>query len=231
MIAPPGTTSENMQRALIYSIAALEATSAMEINLNDEDRAFLDNERTALLNTLESLTTADRTLKEHVSREVLKCQAFVVVGDSALDQAIRDAKKRMKLELGKRNEDLADHIFGRNIEDLVEAELRKEPYLVLDCIARFDQVPDFAGKEELKNSLESRARKQIEVLERRDEAERKRSQLSGAIIRLVADSSDALYGLEKRLLDRFKRERRFVNRLFLDFGETKRKKANEEAAK
>jgi hypothetical protein len=228
MIAPPNTTSDNMQRALFYTAAALDAEAAIDIYLKDEDRTFLANEKASLLKVLETLMAADRALKEHASTECLQCQALVVFGDSALDQTIREAKKRVRLELGKREADLADHIFGRNIEELVETELRKEPYLVLESLDRFAQVPDFPGKEELKNGLESIARKQIEVLNKRDEAERKRSQLSSALVRLVIDSSDALYGLEKRLLDRFKRERRYINKFFLDFGSTKRKKAEEE---
>src|SRR5438874_1802661 len=103
MIVPRNATSENMIKAIIYTLAALDAVATMDIYLKDEDRTFLANEKISLLKVSESLLAANHTLKEHISTQSLRCQALVDFGDSALEQTMRDSKKRMQLGLGKRD--------------------------------------------------------------------------------------------------------------------------------
>ena len=68
----------------------------------------------------------------------------------------------------------------------------------------------------MKKNLEDRISNQIKALTERDGGESERAKLSVALARTTVDCSDRLYRLEKRLLDRFLRERSYVRGFFLD---------------
>ena len=106
---------------------------------------------------------------------------------------------------------------------LVDAERRDEPKLVLAACALFPQVPDFPGKDTVRTDLEGRAQRQAANFARRDGGELTGSTLDGATVRAVAEASDDLYRLEKRLLDRFPRERTYVRSFFLDVSSPRKK--------
>ncbi|KAF0218415.1 MAG: hypothetical protein FD167_5124 [bacterium] len=216
MIAQPDCSAELMQRALAYTISALDAVAELDIDLTDSIRESLAKENSQLQVVLDNLLNAQQTLQNQQLKEGVRLQARVLVGDVVLDKGIRNGKNRMKLELQRSMPEAADYVFGKNISELVDAELRSEPQLVMQALSRFDQVPDFAGKVELKTSLEKRVEQQNQALSARDEGELTRASLYSSVVRIIADASESLYRLEKRLLDRFPRERAYVKEFFLD---------------
>jgi hypothetical protein len=224
MIAQPDCSAEVMQRALAYTMAALDAAAELDLDLTDSVRETLIKEKSQLQVILDNLLNAQQALQNHQLKEGIRLQARVLVGDAVLDKGIRDGKNRMKLELQRSMPEAADYVFGKNINDLVDAELRSEPRLVMQALSRFDQVPDFAGKSELKTSIEKRAQQQNQALSARDDGELTRTSLYSAVVRIIADASEALYRLEKRLLDRFPRERLYVKEFFLDTSSPTRSK-------
>ena len=98
----------------------------------------------------------------------------------------------------------------------------------LDSANRFAQVPDFDGKAEVKKDLEDRATRQLKIITERDEGELIRGSLASALARTIADCSEALYRLEKRMLDRFPREREYVKSFFLDAASKQKLKSKPE---
>ncbi len=225
MITPPDATADAMLKSLTYTLAALDAAADLDLDRNDADRGFFADEKANLEIAYEKLNGAKQALSEHILKESVRLQARVMVGDAVLDRGVRTAKARMKLELRNAKADAADFVFGSNIVDLVDAELRKEPALVLQAVARFEHVPDFPGKDEMARDLTARAEQQEQSLDARDQGEMIRSKLASTQVRAIADASDALYRLEKRLLERFTRERDYVRDFFLDAAPARKPKA------
>jgi hypothetical protein len=151
-------------------------------------------------------------------------QARVVVGDTVLDRGVRTSKARMKVELKNSSmPDGADHAFPSDISEIIDAERRVEPMLVLQVTARFAAVPDFPGKAAMKTDLEARANRQNQNFTARDAAEVNEAALDSAVTQAITTGSDALYRLEKRLLDRFPREKVYVRAFFLDVAPPRKK--------
>jgi hypothetical protein len=228
MIAPPNSTSDMMKQSVGYTIAALESASELDMDLTEEERKFLASEKAGLEPLLERLMSEKQALDMHQLKKSLKLQAGVTVGDAVLDRGVRNAKARMRLELKLSSGSSADFVFGSNLDNIVQAGLRSEPQLVRDCANRFEQVPDFNGKAELKKDLEERASRQIKALEERDEGELIRNSFRSALVRTIADCSDALYKLEKLMLARFARERGYVRSFFLDVSYKRKLKPEDE---
>jgi len=130
----------------------------------------------------------------------------------------------MKIELKNTKADDADYVFGANIDEIVDAELRSEPALVMQALARFSQAVDFPNKDQVKKDLEDRVTRQLRALSDRDAGQLTESTLSSALTLAVSDGSDALYRLEKRLLDHFPREKVYVRRFFFDASAPRRPK-------
>jgi hypothetical protein len=216
MITPPYSSAETMERSLAYTIAAFDSAAELDFDLTMEQRNFMTDEKAKLESMLDKLLNAHQALVSHMLKMSTKLQARVLVGDAVLDRGLRTGKARMKLELKFSMTDGADFVFGRDVTNLVNAELRSEPALVQESVSRFAHVPDFNGKDELKKDLEKRALQQIKALADRDDGELARASLSSTVVRLIADCSEALYRLEKRLLDKFPRERNYVKSFFLD---------------
>ena len=72
--------------------------------------------------------------------------------------------------------------------------------------------------------------RQAQNLVDRDAGEVTEAKLDGAVTQAIAKGSDALYRLDKRLLERFPRERVYVGAFFLNVSAGKRKRAAPEAA-
>ena len=216
MIAPPNSTAETMQRSVAFTMAALDAAAELDVDLNPEESQFLASEKSQLETVLDKLMAAQQALEAHLLKKNLQLQARVIVGDAVLDRGVRNAKTRLKMGLKLSKGDAPNFVFGSNLNDLVNAELRSEPLLVIDSANRLAQVPDFDGKAEVKKDLEDRASRQMKVLSDRDEGELIRSSLASSLTRTIADCSEALYRLEKRMLDRFPRERGYVSSFFLN---------------
>ncbi len=151
-------------------------------------------------------------------------QARVQVGDAILDRGVSKGKARMKVELkGSAMENGADHVFGADVSDIIQAERAKEPGLVLQAVAKFPQVPSFAGKAEMAADLTGRATRQQQNFTDRDAAAVTGTALTSAVKLAVVASSDALYKLEKRLLDRFPRQTTYVKAFFYDVAPPRKK--------
>jgi len=215
MIAQPNSPAGTMLRALAYTIAALDAASELDVDLSDDDRTTFVAEKTELVPLLDNLLVAQQAFNSHMLKQVIRLQARAVVGDSVLDRGVRNAKFRMKLETKPGSKD-AEFVFGPDLRDIIDAEIRHEPSMVQGCAARLQQVPDFSGRTEMKRDLEERALMQLKVILDRDSGGMDRAALSSAIVRATADGSEALYRLEKRMLDRFPRERTYVRGFFFD---------------
>ena len=227
MLAPPDSTADTMLDATATTLGALSAASELDVDRTDEDRAFFTAERDALLAHYNAVNSADQALRAHLHLVQKARQVAVIIGDRVLDRGVRAGKQRMKLELKNSAPDAVDHVFPADINDIVGAEMRVEPQLVLEATAKFSQVPDFNGKAELKADLEGRADRQALGFKARAEAEVTEAALWGAVDKAVATAADALYGLEKRLLERFPRDKQYVSAFFMDVAPPRKKKAAE----
>jgi hypothetical protein len=217
MLVPRDATSNTMLRALGHSLGALDAAITLDVDRTDEDRAFFSAEKAALQTTFDDVFNADQAFTKHLLLVTEAHQARVELGDAVLDRGVRAGKTRMKLEL--RNTSMpvgADEVFPSDISEIVDAERRVEPGLVLKVLTRFSAVPEFPGKDALKADLEGRATRQEKNFADRDAAEVTEASLDSALSQAVARGADALYRLEKRLLERFPREKVYVRAFFLD---------------
>ena len=147
------------------------------------------------------------------------------MGDAVLDRGVSNAKAKMKVELkGSKMPEGADHVFGSDVTEITRAERVKEPGIVLKAVAKFDDVPAFGGKPEMAADLTGRATRQQQAFGDRDASAILGAKLDSAVTVAVKEGADALYGLEKRLLDRFKREVAYVKAFFLNVAPSKPKK-------
>ena len=231
MIASRDSTSETILRALSTSLGALDAASELDVDRSDADRSFFLTEKAALQPIFDDVFAADQSLIKHLLLTTQGLQSRVVVGDAVLDRGVRAAKARMKLELKTSSmPDGADHVFPSDISDIVDAERRVEPGLVLQVVARFPQVPDFPGKAALEADLTGRAKRQNDNFTGRDAGEVTEHAIDGRLTQAIVHASDALYRLEKRLLDRFPRDKAYVRAFFLDVAPVRKKAIPEPAA-
>lgn len=232
MIANRESTAETMLRALATSIGALDAAADLDVDRSDADRQFFASERDALQTRFDAVDKAETEATSHALRITMKRQARVVVGDAVLDRGVSKSKARMKVELkGTQDADGADHVFGADVSEIINAERSKEPALVLAAVEKFGDVQAFTGKTEMAADLTARAKKQQQNFKDREDAAVIAAKLDGALTRSIEHGADALYGLEKRLLDRFTREVRYVKAFFLDVAPSKPKKDAKEEGK
>lgn len=225
MLANRESTANTMLRALATTLGALDAAADLDIDRSDEDRQFFATERDTLQPRFDALYKADQDATTHALLVALKKQARIVVGDAVLDRGVSKAKARMKLELRETREPKgADHVFGVDIGDIINAERAKEPDLVLQAVAKFGNVPAFPGKTEMAADLTARAKKQQQGFSDRADAAILEAQLDSTLTKAIEGGADALYGLEKRLLERFSYETRYVKAFFLDIAPSKPKK-------
>jgi hypothetical protein len=232
MIASRESTSETMLRAVSHSLGALEAAADLDVDRTAEDRAFFNAEKATLQTSFDEVFAADLSLTRHLLLTTQRLQARVLLGDAVLDRGVRAGKARMKLELKTSTMvEGADHVFPADISDIVDAERRVEPGLVLQVVGRFPQVPDFPGKAVLETDLKGRATRQSENFTNRDAGEVDEHSLDGTLTQGVVRASDALYRLEKRLLERFPRDKVYVRAFFLDVAPARKKKPEDPAAR
>ncbi|MEO5728201.1 MAG: hypothetical protein ABIV93_14475 [Byssovorax sp.] len=220
-----------MLRAVSHSLGGLDAAAELDVDRSAEDRAFFAAEKAALQTSFDEVFAADQHLAKHLTLTRQRLQARVLVGDAVLDRGVRSGKARMKLELKTSSvAEGADHVFPADISDIVDAERRVEPGLVLQVVARFPQVPDFPGKAALEADLTGRAKRQTDNFTGRDAGEVEEHTLDGILTQKIVRASDALYRLEKRLLERFPREKTYVRAFFLDVAPARKKRAEEPPA-
>lgn len=226
MIATRDSTADTMHRAVAHSLGALDAAIELDVDRTAEDRAFFSAEKGTLQPFFDEVLSADQALTKHLLLKTEALQARIELGDVVLDRGVRAGKQRMKLELkSSAIPDGTDHIFPSDISEIVDAERRVEPALVLKLLAKFPQVPDFTGKSALHDDLKGRADRQNKNFTDRDAGEVTEAELDGVLTRAIARGSDALYRLEKRLLERFPREKVYVRSFFLDVAGGRKKKA------
>lgn len=221
MLANKDSTAPTMLRALALSINALDAAINLDMDRTADDKAFFQAEKSILEKNFDDVANAEREVSLHELRERQKHQARIVVGDAVLDRGVRAGKKRVTLETNLEN---ADKLFGADISEIVDAERHVEPKLVLQCIDQLAKTPDFNGKAALIADLTTRVSNQVKNFADRESAERTEADLDSTLGDAISVAADALYGLEKRLWDRFPRDKVYVRAFFLDVG-SKRKKA------
>jgi hypothetical protein len=224
MIAPTNATSETMKKALAYTIAALAAASELDMDRSDDDRAVFAKERNAISPLLQDVIKKERASEDDELENSMRLQARVTLGDAVLDRGFIDGKERMKLELKRTDPDAADQVFGKRTADTTRAPIQIEPGLVLNALARLEHAPDFPTKKEVRLSLEQRVGQQNLCLQERSAGETASVRLSSALSTSIRLASDELYGLEKRLLDRFKRDADYVRKFFLDVSSPRKSK-------
>lgn len=213
-----------MLRALAHTLGALAAVSKLDVDRTDDDRAFFASERDALQGHFEAVWSAHQACERHEYLASQAAQASIEIGDAVLDRGVRNAKARMRLDLkGTSMPDGADHAFPSDVSELTDAERRVEPKLVLQVLGKLGDVPDFASKASLTSDLQGRAQRQSDNFAARDASEGELVKLESALAAKVAAGSDALYRLEKRLLDRFAREKAYVRAFFLDVARPRRR--------
>lgn len=222
MLASKDSTARTMLRALAHTSNALDAAISLDLDNTPEDRVFFQNEKTLVDAVFDKVEAADRAVSLHELREEQRHQARVEIGDVILDRGVRRGKKRVTLEASSQQ---ADQIFGEDITELVDAERHVEPTLVAKVVDRLTQAPDFAGKAALIADLTSRQKQQAQNFADRTAADVTGAGLESALESTIGEGADTLYRLEKRLLERFPRERVYVRAFFLDVGSKKKKTA------
>jgi hypothetical protein len=224
MLASKDSTSPTMLRALAHTSNALDAAITLDIDCTDADRAFFQAQKTTIDGAFDKVDDAHRAAFLHDFRELQKHQARIVVGDAVLDRGVRRGKKRVALES---NVETADRIFGEDISEIVDAERHLEPGLVVDCINRLAKDADFTGKIDLVADLTGRANRQAKNFSDREVAVRVEASLDADLANAISQAADALYTLEKRLLERFPRDKVYVRAFFFDVGSKRKKNVTE----
>jgi hypothetical protein len=224
MIAPTTATAETMKRALAYTIAALSAASELDLDRSDDDRTYFARERDVLAPFLKELRAKDRSVEDDELDNSIRFQARVSLGDVVLDRGVIDSKERMKIELKRSNPEAADQVFGKRVSDTTRAPILIEPSLVSAILARLEHAPDFSKKATIRTDLEKRVKQQNACIQDRTSGEAQAVALRSALSQSIRFSSDALYGLEKRLLDRFTRDLEYVRKFFFDVSSPRRTK-------
>lgn len=221
MLAPKDSSSSTMLRALAVTCNSLDAAITLDIDRSDADRAFFQAEKVIVDGLFEKVEAAHRAAFLHNFREQQKYQARIVIGDAVLDRGVRRGKKRVSIET---NSETADRIFGEDISEIVDAERQVEPALVLQCVDRLIANAEFVGKTVIIGDLSARADKQTKNFKDREAAERVAANLDNELTNAISEGADALYTLEKRLLERFPRDKSYVRAFFFD-ADAKRKKS------
>jgi uncharacterized protein YfcZ (UPF0381/DUF406 family) len=209
---------------LAHTSSALDAAIVQDVDCTTEDRLFFQTEKAVIDNLLDVVESAARAVSLHELREQKKAQTRVEIGDVVLDRGVRRGKKRLTLETSLK---VADHVFGEDISEIVDAERHVEPTLVLECIGRLVQAADFTGKSELVADLKGRAERQAQNFVDRAATSLAASGLETTLANAIEQGADALYKLEKRLLERFPREKVYVRAFFLDVGRKRTKPTGE----
>lgn len=219
------SASGQVLKDLATSIGALAAAIEMDVDRSNDDRVFFEAERATLQAQFDHVFAADQAVTKHLLLVKAPRQAAVVLGDNVLDRGTRAGKARMRLEL--RSSTLPggeDHVFPADITEITDAERRVEPSLVLKALGKFDQVPDFNGKTELKADLEGRVKRQAHAFELRDESDTTADTLDGALERAVSVADEALFVCEKHIEARFPRDAKYVASFFSEKPSRKKKK-------
>lgn len=211
----PDSSIDLMRRAVAYTSAALGAAADIDITRTDEDRAFFTEEKEKLIPISAALAEADNNLTAFELGPGLVNQVKVTLGDVVLDRCISDSAARTKLELKNSTGLGADHIFGRRSDSLAREPLRFEPTAVRSAAARFDDVPDFPGKEQTKQQLIDLSNKQDELIDARDDGYSERDRLKSTITVKIIDAANALAATHAALQGRFVRQRSYVSSFFL----------------
>lgn len=220
--------SDRILRELATCIGALTAAIQMDIDRTDDDRVMFTDERNALQKSFDDVFAADQAVTRHLLLVKMPQQAAIIVGDNVLDRGTRAGKARMRLELKTSTMPGGeDHVFPADISEITDAERRVEPQLVLKAVARFDQVPEFNGKAQVKADLEARAKRQQDAFEQRDTGNTAADVLDGALDRAIDAAEEALFLFEKRLEMRFPRDAKYVASFFMEKPSRKKKKTPE----
>lgn len=219
MLAGKDSKAWTMLRALAHTSNGLDAAITLDLDRSADDRAFFVAEKATIDALFDKVESADRALISHELRNEQRLQARVEVGDVVLDRSVRRGKKRVALDVSTTAADLA---FGEDITEIVDAERHLEPTLVLVVVDRLVQGPDFAAKADLVQDLKKRADQQAQNFTDRTAAGVQGAALEMTLENAISEAADALYTLEKRLLERFVRERIYVRAFFLDVGRRKK---------
>ena len=95
---------------------------------------------------------------------------------------------------------------------------------VITAAAKFDQVPDFQAKADLKADLEGRAQRQQHAFNVRDVSNTQGEVLEGLLDQAVEQANEALFVIEKHLEARFPRDVKYVASFFMEKPSRKKKK-------
>ena len=208
-----------MLRALAHTSNGLDAAITLDLDRSADDRAFFVAEKATIDALFDKVESADRALISHELRNEQRLQARVEVGDVVLDRGVRRGKNRVALDVSTV---AADQAFGEDITEIVDAERHLEPTLVHVVVDRLVQGPDFAAKADMVQDLKKRADQQAQNFTDRTAAGVQGAALETTLENAISEAADALYTLEKRLLERFVRERIYVRAFFLDVGRRKK---------
>lgn len=217
--------SERALRELATTIGALTAAIDVDIDRSTDDRLFFTTERATVQGCFDKVFNADSAVTRHLLLVRLPRQSAIVVGDQVLDRGVRGGKSRMRIEL--KNSTMPggeDHVFPSDISDITDAERRVEPQLVLGVLAKWDQVPDFSGKADIKVNLEGRVSRQQNAFASRDASDNEAEALESALDQAVDGAEEALFVCEKHLEARFPKDAKYVASFFLEKPSRKKKK-------
>lgn len=215
--------SERVLNELATTIGACSAAIDMDVDRSDDDRKFFTDQRNILQGWFDKVSNADQATSRHWLLVRLVRQAAIVVGDQVLDRGVRYGKSKMRLELKNSTMPGGENdVFPSDISEITDAERRVEPNLVLSVLAKWNLVPDFSGKADIKTDLEGRVQRQQNAFANRDVSDNEAEALEAALDRAVADADEALFVTEKLLEARFPRDGRYVASFFMEKPSRKR---------
>ncbi len=224
MLVKPDASPALAKRALTRTIIALEAAVDLDTTYSASDKAFLGEQRAALLLKREAIGSALDILHAHDEVEGLRLQTRVEVGDAVLDEGVGDGKAKTKAGLRGQTGLVADHAFGPNLQKLQNLPLAIEPEAVLKVATRMNDLPPFPERDAIQVNLVALANQQKQNLADRAAGEITRATLLSVAMRTVAEGVSLLLSVKGLLDARFPGQKKRVESFFLDVGRTPKPK-------
>jgi hypothetical protein len=215
MLANKDTSAFLMRKALQRTLITLESAAALDPERSD-DKDFFLKEHQKLSPLFKDLTIAERALEDFELGDGLKQQAKVVLGDVILDNGARKGNSLTKTHLKGKAGLGASYAFGDNINEVTEEEIEIEPSVVLSIAERMKELPEFPGREDIRDDLLSRATQQQKNLDERRAGAAEYDKRRSATTALVSKAATALIQAQGALQNRFPDDKKYVRSFFLD---------------
>lgn len=229
MLAGSTSSLEVMCNAVARTHNSLTIASQVDIDRTVDDRAFFDVEAKKLEVLRTALIQKSREIEDFRLGTADRNQAAVILGDTVLDRGVSRGNARTKMALKGTSGLGAEHVFGKQVTDIIAAPQKEEPALVRKAIGRLDDVPDYDEKASIRSDLIARVEQQEALLATREDGAEALAKLKSEAAKLIVDGANMLVQAKAALEGRFPRQKDYVSSFFLDVGKKKRGKKTEKS--